>query len=278
MTNGMSIKLFKEKKVRTVWNEEIEEWYFSVVDVVGVLTDSPDPKRYWSVLKTRLKQEGVESTTICSTLKLLAQDGKMRLTDVANTEQLFRIIQSVPSPKAEPFKQWLAHVAKERLDQLQDPELSIEQAMADYKRLGYSDNWINQRLKSIEIRKELTDEWKKHGLEEGVQFASLTDIIYKTWSGKTAREYKQFKGLKKESLRDNMTNKELVINMLAELSTKEISEVSNPETMREHENIAQRGGNIAREARLKLEAETGKKVVSPLNAKNVLRIESKEFV
>jgi len=275
MTNGMSIKLFKEKKVRTVWNEEIEEWYFSVVDVVGVLTDSPDPKRYWSVLKTRLKQEGVESTTICSTLKLLAQDGKMRLTDVANTEQLFRIIQSVPSPKAEPFKQWLAHVAKERLDQLQDPELSIEQAMADYKRLGYSDNWINQRLKSIEIRKELTDEWKKHGLEEGVQFASLTDIIYKTWSGKTAREYKQFKGLKKENLRDNMTNKELVINMLAELSTKEISEVSNPETMREHENIAQRGGNIAREARLKLEAETGKKVVSPLNAKNVLSIENK---
>jgi len=273
MTKETNIKLFEEKKVRTFWNEDTEEWYFSVVDVMGVLTDSPDPKRYWSVLKTRLKQEGVESTTICSTLKLLAQDGKMRLTDVADTEQLFRIIQSVPSPKAEPFKQWLAHVAKERLDQLQDPELSIEQAMTDYKRLGYSDNWINQRLKSIEIRKELTDEWKKHGLKEGVQFASLTDIIYKTWSGKTAKEYKQFKGLQKESLRDNMTNKELVINMLAELSTKEISEVSNPETMMEHENIAQRGGNIAREARLKLEAETGKKVVSPLNAKNVLSIE-----
>jgi hypothetical protein len=274
MAKEANIKLFEEKKVRTLWNEEQEEWYFSVVDVMGVLTESPDPKRYWSVLKTRLKQEGVEGTTICSTLKLLAQDGKMRLTDVASIEQIFRIIQSIPSPKAEPFKQWLAQVAKERLDQLQDPELSIEQAMLDYKRLGYSDNWINQRLKSIEIRKELTDEWKSRGLQEGVQFASLTDIIYKTWSGKTAKEYKQFKGLKKENLRDNMTNKELVINMLAELSTKEISEVSNPETMTEHESIAQRGGNIAREARLKLEAETGKKVVSPLSAKNVLSIET----
>jgi prophage antirepressor-like protein len=275
MSEQTAIKLFETKKIRTVWNEDEEEWYFSVVDVVGVLTDSPDPKRYWSVLKTRLKQEGIQSTTICSTLKLPAQDGKMRLTDVASTEQLFRIIQSVPSPKAEPFKQWMAHIAKERLDQLQDPELSIEQAMTDYKRLGYSDNWINQRLKSIEIRKDLTDEWKSRGLQEGVQFASLTDIIYKTWSGKTAKEYKQFKGLKKENLRDNMTNKELVINMLAELSTKEISEVSNPETMTEHEDIAHRGGNIAREARLRLEAETGKKVVSPMNARNVLRIENK---
>ena len=266
MSNQAAIKLFETKKIRTAWNEDEEEWYFSVVDVVEVLTESPDPKRYWSVLKTRMKQEGVESTTICSTLKLPAQDGKMRLTDVASTKQLFRLIQSIPSPKAEPFKQWLAQVGKERLDQLQDPELSIEQAMRDYKRLGYSDSWINQRLKSIEIRKDLTDEWKKRGLQEGVQFASLTDIIYKTWSEKTAKEYKQFKGLKKENLRNNMTNKELVINMLAELSTKEISEVSNPETMTEHEDIAQRGGNIAREARLKLEAETGKKVVSPLNA------------
>ena len=270
------IKLFETKKIRTVWDEESEEWYFSVVDVVGVLTESPDPKRYWSVLKTRLKQEGIEGTTICSTLKLLAQDGKMRLTDVASTEQLFRIIQSIPSPKAEPFKQWMAQVAKERLDQLQDPELSIEQAMADYKRLGYSDDWINQRLKSIEIRKELTDEWKSRGLQEGEQFASLTDIIYKTWSDKTAKEYKKFKGLKKENLRDNMTNKELVINMLAELSTKEISEVSDPETITEHEKIAQRGGNIAREARLKLEAETGKKVVSPLNAKTGMTIGKRE--
>jgi prophage antirepressor-like protein len=270
------IKLFETKKIRTAWNEDEEEWYFSIVDVVEVLTDQPTQDRarnYWKVLKKRLIEEGNETVTNCNQLKLPAQDGKMRLTDVASTEQLFRLIQSIPSPKAEPFKQWLAHVAKERLDQLQDPELSIEQAMADYKRLGYSDNWINQRLKSIEIRKELTDEWKKYGLQEGVQFASITDIIYKSWSGKTAREYKRFKGLKKENLRDNMTNKELVINMLAELSTKEISEVSNPETMSEHEDIAKRGGNVAREARLKLEAETGREVVSPLNAKNLLRIE-----
>jgi prophage antirepressor-like protein len=270
------IKLFESKQIRTIWNDDEEEWYFSVVDVVRILTESPDPKRYWSVLKTRLKQEGVESTTICSTLKLPASDDKMRMTDVADTQRLFRIIQSIPSPKAEPFKQWLAQVAKERLDQLQDPELSIEQAMSDYRRLGYSENWINQRLKSIEIRKDLTDEWKRQGLQEGAQFALLTDIIYKTWAGKTAKEYKRFKGLKKENLRDNMTNKELVINMLAELSTKEISEVSKPETIAEHENIAQRGGNIAREARLKLEAETGKKVVSPLNAKQVLSFENKE--
>jgi len=270
------VKLFENKKIRAVWNESEEEWYFSVVDVVEVLTDSPRPRKYWNALKTKLKSEGNELSQNLGQLKLPSEDGKHYLTDVASTEQLFRVIQSIPSPKAEPFKLWLAHVAKERLDQLQDPELSIEQAMSDYKRLGYSDNWINQRLKSIEIRKELTDEWKKHGLQEGVQCASLTDIIYKTWSGKTAREYKQFKGLKKESLRDNMTNKELVINMLAELSTKEISEVSNPETMTEHENIAQRGGNIAREARLKLEAETGKKVVSPLNAKNVMSIENQD--
>ncbi|MDR0830975.1 MAG: hypothetical protein LBN95_12840 [Prevotellaceae bacterium] len=266
------IQLFEDKKIRTAWNEDTEEWYFSVVDVVEVLTEQPThdgARKYWSVLKTRLKQEGVQPTTICSQLNLIAADSKMRMTDVADTEQIFRIIQSIPSPKAEPFKQWLASVAKERLDQLQDPELSIEQAMTDYRRLGYSENWINQRLKSIEIRKDLTDEWKRHGLQEGVQFASLTDIIYKTWSGKSAKEYKQLKGLKKENLRDNMTNKELVINMLAELSTKEISEVSNPETMQEHENIAKRGGNIALEARLKLEKETGKKVVSKLNAKQL---------
>ena len=279
MGEETAIKLFETKKIRTAWNEDEEEWYFSVVDVVEVLTDQPTQDRarnYWKVLKKRLIEEGSETVTNCNQLKLLAQDGKMRLTDVASTKQIFRIIQSIPSPKAEPFKQWLAYVAKERLDQLQDPELSIEQAMLDYKRLGYSDNWINQRLKSIEIRKDLTDEWKKHGLQEGVHFASLTDIIYKTWSGKTAREYKQFKGLKKENLRDNMTNKELVINMLAELSTKEISEVSNPETMEEHENIARRGCNIAREARLKLEAETGKKVVSPLNAMTALGIDTRQ--
>jgi prophage antirepressor-like protein len=262
-----SIKLFEEKKVRTVWNEEKEEWYFSVMDVVEVLTESPNPRKYWSVLKTRLKKEGCELTTICGQLKMLSSDGKKYLTDVANTQQLFRLIQSMPSPKAEPFKLWIAQVAKERLDQLQDPELSIEQAMTDYKRLGYSDNRINQRLKSIEIKKELTDEWKSKGVQEGIQFATLTDIICKTWSEKTTKEYKQYKGLKKENLRDNMTNAELVLNMLAKLSTKNISESSNPETFEDHEQIAIQGGEIARNARLELESKTGKKVVSALNAK-----------
>lgn len=268
-----SIKLFEEKLVRTVWNKNEEEWYFSIVDVVTALTDSENPRRYWSDLKIKLAKEGSQLYEEIVQLKLPSADGKKYSTDVATTRQIFRLIQSIPSPKAEPFKQWLATVAKERLDQLQDPELSIEQAMADYKRLGYSDNWINQRLKSIEIRKDLTDEWKRHGLKEGIQFASLTDIIYQTWSGKTSKEYKKFKGLKKESLRDNMTNKELVINMLAELSTKEISEVSDPQTMSDHKDIAFRGGNVAKEARLKLEAETGKEVVSRLNAKTVLSIE-----
>ena len=270
MVKQNAIKVFEEKKVRTVWDSEREEWYFSIVDVVAVLTDSDNPRKYWSVLKTRLKKEGSETATNCSQLKLPAEDGKMRLTDVADTEQLFRLIQSIPSPKAEPFKLWMA---KERLDQMQDPELSIQQAMMDYKRLGYSDNWINQRLKSIEIRKDLTDEWKRHGLREGVQFATLTDIIYKTWAGKTAKEYKEFKGLKKENLRDNMTNKELVLNMLAELSTKEISEVRNPESFKEHVDVAQQGGTIALNARLELERKTGKPVVTPLNAKDVLGLQ-----
>lgn len=271
MTN--KIQLFEEKKIRSHWDEEEEKWYFSIVDVIAILTESSNPRKYWSVLKTRLKKEGSELATNCSQLKMKSADGKYYKTDVADTEQLFRIIQSIPSPKAEPFKLWLAEVAKQRIDQLQDPELSIEQAMIDYKRLGYSDNWINQRLKSIEIRKELTDEWKRLGLQEGLQFAVLTDIIYKTWAGKTAKEYKKFKGLKKENLRDNMTNKELVLSMLAELSTKEISEATNPETFPEHQDVAKRGGNIAKEARLKLEAETGKKVVSPLNAKGNLSID-----
>ena len=276
MTKLNAIKVFEEKKVRTLWDSDAEEWYFSVVDVVAVLTDSDyqTARNYWKVLKNRLKKEGNETVTNCNRLKLVSEDGKMRLTDVATTQQLFRLIQSIPSPKAEPFKLWMAQVAKERLDQMQDPELSIEQAMNDYKRMGYSDNWINQRLKSIEIRKELTDEWKRHGLQEGVQFATLTDIIYQSWADKTAKEYKQFKGLKKENLRDNMTNKELVLNMLAELSTKEISESSNPETFSEHKDIAQRGGNIAREARIRLEAETGKPVISSLNAKDYLQIEN----
>jgi len=245
MTQKESIRLFEERKVRAIWDDEQEEWYFSIVDVISILTDSPNPRKYWSVLKTRLKREGSELTTNCSQLKMQAADSKKYLTDVANTEQLFRLIQSVPSPKAEPFKLWIAQVAKERLDQMQDPELSIEQAMADYKRLGYSDNWINQRLKSIEIRKDLTDEWKKRGLEEGLHFATLTDIIYKSWSDMTSKEYKRLKGLRKENLRDNMTNKELVLNMLAELSTKEISETSEPETFSEHINVAQQGGEVA---------------------------------
>ena len=261
------IQLFEEKKVRTVWDDETEEWYFSVIDVVEVLTDSDRSRKYWNDLKKKLKTEGSELSEKIGQLKLKSPDGKMRLTDVANTDQLFRLIQSIPSPKAEPFKLWIAQVAKERLDQMQDPELSIEQAMLDYKRLGYSDNWINQRLKSIEIRKDLTDEWKSRGLEEGIHFATLTDIIYKTWADKTAKEYKQFKGLKKENLRDNMTNTELVLNMLAELSTKRISEATNPEAMDEHAEVAKQGGEIARNARLELEAKTGEKGVSPLNAK-----------
>lgn len=275
MTPQNKIQLFEQKKVRTVWDEEQEKWYFSIIDVVGVLTDQPDyqaSRNYWKVLKFRLIKEGNQTVTDCNQLKMQAPDGKMRLTDVGDTEQLFRLIQSIPSPKAEPFKQWMASVASERLDQMQDPELSIEQAMTDYKRLGYSESWINQRLKSIEIRKELTDEWKRHGLEEGVQFATLTDIITKAWSDQTTREYKRLKGLKKENLRDNMTNRELVLNMLAELSTKDISAATNPETMEEHKEVAKRGGGVARKARLQLEKETGQKVVTSLNAKSIKQL------
>ena len=276
MTQKESIRLFEERKVRAIWDDEQEEWYFSIVDVIQILTDSADGRKYWNKLKQRLKEEGSELVTNCHQLKLRATDGKMRLTDVANTEQLFRLIQSVPSPKAEPFKLWIAQVAKERLDQMQDPELSIEQAMADYKRLGYSDNCINQRMRSIEIRKDLTDEWKKRGLEEGLHFATLTDIIYKSWSDMTSKEYKRFKGLRKENLRDNMTNKELVLNMLAELSTKEISEASEPDTFSEHINVAQQGGEVARNARLELEAKTGKSVISPLNAQKMISLKKGE--
>lgn len=275
MTKQQALKLFEERRVRTVWDDEQEKWYFSIVDVVAVLTDSSNPQTYWRVLKKRLLAEGNETVTNCNGLKMQATDGKMRLTDVADTEQLLRLIQSIPSPKAEPFKLWMAKVASERLNQIQDPELSIDQALMDYKRMGYSDSWINQRLKSIEIRKDLTDEWKKHGLQEGVQFATLTDIIYQTWSDMTSKEYKQFKGLKKENLRDNMTNKELVLNMLAELSTKEISETSDPETFNDHIDIAQQGGEVARNARLELEAKTGKRVISPLNAKSGILLKGK---
>ena len=267
MTKKETLKLFEERKVRTVWDDEKEKWYFSIVDVVSVLTDSVDATAYWRKLKQRLKEEGNETVTNCHGLKMTAADGKMRLTDVADTEQLLRIIQSIPSPKAEPFKQWMAHVASERLDQMQDPELSIEQAMMDYKRLGYSDNWINQRLKSIEIRKDLTDQWKLHNVEEGVQYATLTDIIYQQWTGKSAKEYKQFKGLKKENLRDNMTNEELVLNMLAELSTTSITKAKNPQTLGENMQCAADGGDVARVAREQLEQKTGREVVTPLSAK-----------
>ena len=270
MTKKEAIRFFEEKKVRTLWDDETEEWYFSIIDVIAVLTESDNPRKYWSVLKTRLRKEGNETATNCSQLKMPSLDGKMRLTDVATTEQLFRLIQSIPSPKAEPFKLWIAQIAKERLDQMQDPELSIEQAMMDYKRLGYSDSWINQRLKSIEIRKDLTDEWKKHNLQEDIQFATLTDIIYKTWAGKTAKEYKQFKGLKKENLRDNMTNTELVLNMLAEAATTDLSKEKDPKEFQEHANIAHQGGKVAQVAREQLESQLGHSVVSPLNAKTTL--------
>lgn len=267
MVKKNSIKLFGDDKIRAIWDDDQEKWYFSIVDVIAVLTESPNPQTYWRVLKKRLKDEGNESVTNCNALKMRAADGKMRLTDVADTEQLLRIIQSVPSPKAEPFKMWLAKVGADRLDQMQDPELSIQQAMIDYKRLGYSDNWINQRLKSIEIRKDLTDQWKLHNVEEGVQYASLTDIIYQTWAGRTTKEYKQYKGLKKENLRDNMTNEELILNMLAELSTTSITKAKNPQTLDENKQCAKEGGNVARVAREELESKTGRQVVSPLSAK-----------
>ena len=276
MTKQNAIKVFEEKKVRTVWDSDKEEWYFSIVDVIAVLTDSPNPRKYWSVLKTRLKKEGSELTTNCSQLKMPSSDGKYYKTDVADTEQLFRLIQSIPSPKAEPFKLWMAQVAKERLDQLEDPELSIEQALLDYKRLGYSDNWINQRLKSIEVRKELTDEWKCRGVKEGVQFAALTDIITQAWAGLTTREYKQLKGLKKENLRDNMTNMELILNMLAEATTTEISKEREPKTFEENRHIANQGGQIAGNTRKEIEIQTGKSIISPLNAKDYLQLGNSE--
>lgn len=264
------IKIFEEKQVRTIWDAEQEKWYISIIDVIAVLTEQQDyqgARNYWKVLKHRLVKEGNETVTNCNQLKMLASDGKMRTTDVADTEQLFRLIQSIPSPKAEPFKLWLAQVAAERIDEMQDPELSIDRALQQYLNLGYSENWINQRLKSIEIRKELTDEWKRLGLKEGQQFATLTDIITKSWSGKNTKDYKTLKGLKKENLRDNMTNTELILNMLAEASTKDISVAVNPKNFEESKKIAKQGGDIAGNARKELEAKTGKKVVSELNAK-----------
>ncbi len=270
MTVKNEIKLFEQKVVRSIWDAEQEKWFMSIVDVVSVLTESPNPRKYWSVLKSRLKVEGSQLATNCSQLKMKASDGKYYLTDVADSEQLFRLIQSIPSPKAEPFKLWLAKVAAERLDEMQDPELSIDRALEQYMNLGYSENWINQRLKSIEIRKELTDEWKKRGLKEGVQFATLTDIITKAWSDKTTKEYKILKGLKKENLRDNMTNTELILSMLAEASTKDISAAIEPENFEASKKVAKQGGNVAKVALKELEARTGKKVVTSGNAKKIL--------
>ena len=276
MTKQESIKLFEEKKVRTVWDDEQEKWYFSVVDVVGVLTESKDPQVYWRVLKKRLLEEGNETVTNCNGLKLRAADGKMRLTDVADTEQIFRIIQSIPSPKAEPFKQWMAQVAAQRLDQMQDPELSIDQAIMDYKRLGYSDAWINQRIKSIEVRKELTDEWERTGVNKGVEYASLTDIITKEWSGLTTRQYKNLKGLKKENLRDNMTNLEIAFNILAEASATELSKQQNPYGYIEQKSVAKAGGGVAKVARNQLEEQLGRTIISSKKASDYILPENSE--
>lgn len=267
MAKKTEIKLFQDRQVRSVWDDETEQWYFSVVDVVAVLTDSSDPKQYLKKMRTRDSELNARWGTICTPTKMQASDGKFYQTQAATAEGIFRLIQSIPSPKAEPFKQWMAQVAAQRLDQMADPERSINQALEDYRRLGYSDNWINQRLKSIEIRKDLTDQWKLHNVEEGIQYATLTDIIYQAWAGRTAKEYKQLKGLKKENLRDNMTNEELVLNMLAELSTTSITKAKDPQTLAENMQCAADGGNVAKVAREELEAKTGRSVVSPLSAK-----------
>ena len=270
MTQKYKIQLFEDKQVRTVWDEEQQKWFFSIVDVCGVLAESDNPQVYWRVLKSRLKKEGNETVTNCNALKMLAPDGKMRSTDVADMEQLFRLIQSIPSKKAEPFKEWMAQVAAQRIDQMQAPELNFEQAYADYRRLGYSDKWINQRLRSIEVRKELTDEWDRAGVKDSQQYASLTDIITRGWSGKTTRQYKQYKGLKKESLRDNMTNIELALNTLAEASATEISKSKNPKGFRQSAEVARKGGEIAGDARKKLERQIGHSVVTKDKASDYL--------
>lgn len=269
MTKETAIKLFAEKQIRTHWDDEFEKWYFSVVDVVGVLTDSPNPNNYWKVLKHRLAKEGSELVTNCNQLKMQSADGKYYKTDVADTEQLFRLIQSIPSPKAEPFKLWLAKVGRERIDEIEDPEIGIDRLMETYLRKGYSKEWINQRLKSIEIRKELTDEWEKRGVKKGQEYAILTDEITQAWSGFSTKQYKNFKDLKKENLRDHMTNIELVLNMLAEASTTEISKKIAPKTFADNKKVAQKGGSVAKAARLQLEQNTGTNVVTPLNAKNI---------
>ena len=272
MTQKQKIQLFEDRKVRTAWDDQEEKWFFSIVNVCEVLTDSDyqAARKYWKVLKGRLKKEGNETVTNCYQLKMLAPDGKMRLTDVADTEQLFRLIQSIPSKKAEPFKQWMAEVAAQRLEQMADPELSINQAIADWRRKGYSESWINNRVKSIEVRKGLTDEWERSGVHQGQQYASLTDIITKEWSGKTTRQYKQFKGLKKESLRDNMTNTELILNMLAESAATDLSKEQNPKGFKQSVKVAKKGGSVAKAARDKLESQLGHSVISPAKAADYL--------
>ncbi len=272
MTKETAIKLFNERQIRTHWDDDQEKWYFSVVDVVGILTDQPmhqGARNYWKVLKNRLVKEGNETVTNCNRLKLIAEDGKMRFTDVADTEQLFRLIQSIPSPKAEPFKMWLAQVGRERIDEIEDPELGIDRLMETYLRKGYSKEWINQRLKSIEVRKELTDEWDNRGVQKGQEYAILTDEITKAWSGYSTKQYKNIKDLKKESLRDHMTNLELVLNMLAEATTTEISKEKNPKTFDDNKRIARQGGTIAGNTRREIEEKTGKSVVTSQNAKQL---------
>lgn len=274
------IKLFEDQNVRVQWDEEQEKWFFSIVDIVAILTQSVDPQAYWRKLKQRLKEDGNETVTNCHALKMVAPDGKMRLTDVADTEQLLRLIQSIPSPKAEPFKLWLAKVGRERIDELEDPEIAINRALETYLRKGYSESWVNQRLKSIEVRKALTDEWDKGGIKKGLEYAILTDEITKAWAGLTTKEYKQLKNLKKENLRDNMTNMELILNMLAEASTTEIAQGENPEGLEQHKKVARRGGKVAAKARQELESESKRPVVTSLNAKSLKKkqIEEKEDV
>ncbi|WP_195579974.1 BRO-N domain-containing protein [Alistipes shahii] len=278
MTQKQAIQLFEERKVRTVWDDEAGKWYVSIVDVIAVLTESKDAAAYWRKLKQRLKAEGNETVTNCHGLKITAPDGKMRLTDVADVEQLFRLVQSIPSPKAEPFKLWLSSLARERLEEIDDPEQGIDRMLEYYHRKGYSENWINQRLKSIEVRKELTDEWERRGIKKGQEYATLTDIITLGWSGMTTRQYKQYKGLKTESLRDNMTNLELVLNMLAEATTTEISKERKPRTTAANRAVAAQGGRIAGNTRREIEAQTGKRIVSPLTAKQALAEKTAEGI
>ena len=266
------IKLYENEEIRSAWDEEKEEWYFSIVDVVGVLTESENPQVYWRVLKKRLKEEGNETVTNCNGLKMKAADGKMRLTDVADMQGIFRIIQSIPSPKAEPFKLWLAEVGKERIDEIIDPELTIDRALETYLKKGYTREWINQRLQAIQVRKELTDAWDDHGIEKGIEYAILTDEITKAWSGMTTRKYKDLKGLKKENLRDNMTTLEIVLNMLAEATTTELTKTTNPQGLEENKKVAKEGGSVAGNARKEIEQKTGKPVITSKNAVDLSKL------